>query len=155
MNKMVLNHTYDAPLEKVWKALTSEDILKQWWAPEGLENTHVSIDKLEPGGVFRFCMSTPDGADYWGRGLYTEIVEPSKLVYMDAFTDQEGNPVPPSYYGHPGDDIVESAVEFKLTEEDGTTTLKTTLENFEDESLNEESIKGWNSMFKRLENILE
>jgi uncharacterized protein YndB with AHSA1/START domain len=44
-------------------------------------------------------MRSPEGRDYWGKGVFREIVEPEKLVYTDVFSDENGNTVKPAEYG--------------------------------------------------------
>lgn len=74
---------------------------------------------------------------------------------FDTFTDSDGNPVAPSYYGMPEEKIVESLVEFSLTMENGITTMKMVGDNPHDDSLREDMEKGWNGMFDKLEVLLK
>ena len=48
-------------------------------------------------------MRSPEGQDFWGTGVYREIIPLERIVYVDAFADEHGNTVPPSHYGM-GDD---------------------------------------------------
>lgn len=54
---------------------------------------------LRPGGVFFHCMRSPEGRDFWGKGVFREIVVPERIVLADSFADAEGNVVPPTHYG--------------------------------------------------------
>ena len=54
----------------------------------------------------------------------------------------------------PGEEIIESLVEFSLTEENGVTTMKMVGENPHDDSLLESMTEGWNGMFDKLEALL-
>lgn len=153
MNTLTLERSFPVPVEKVWDALTNEDILKKWWSPEGMETPHISVD-LQTGGIFGYCMRTPDGQEFWGRGIYQTITQPEFLSFLDTFTDAKGNPVPSSHYGMSGKEIVESLVEFRLTETNGVTTLSLVGENPHDDAMLEEMKKGWDSMFDKLEALL-
>ena len=53
---------------------------------------------VQVGGEFLYCMRPPDGKDVCGTGIYREVVEMEKIVMTDAFSDEKGNVVPPSYY---------------------------------------------------------
>ena len=44
---------------------------------------------LRPGGVFRFCMRSPNGRDYWVRGVYQQICPPSRLVFRYGLENEE------------------------------------------------------------------
>jgi uncharacterized protein YndB with AHSA1/START domain len=85
----------------VFKAWTDPDMVAAWWGPEHFTAPVCKID-LRIGGKYLFCMRGPDGKDYWGGGVYKEIVPPERLVYTDSFTDAEGNIVDGEYYGMPG-----------------------------------------------------
>ncbi len=85
----VISRVFDAPRDKVWKAFTEPERLKQWWGPKGFVVTHCKVD-LRPGGIMHYCLRTPDGSDIWGRFVYREIVPPSKLVFINSFSDEKG-----------------------------------------------------------------
>jgi len=80
---------FDAPREMVFKAWTEQDRLKHWWGPRGFTTPFCEID-LRPGGVFLFCMRSPEGRDSWGRSVFREIVVPERLVLAMSFADAEG-----------------------------------------------------------------
>lgn len=154
MNKLILKYSFSAPIEKVWEALTSADKLKQWWSPTGMESSYTSVNFKE-GGIFRYCIKSPDGKEFWGRGVYQTIEQPKFLSFLDTFTDSQGNPVSSSHYGMSGEEVVESLVEFRLTENNGITTMELVGENPHDDSMLEEMKKGWNGMFEKLGLLLK
>ena len=45
---------------------------------------------LRPGGMTHYHMQAPDGKLMWGRAIYREVVPPSKLVWINSFSDQDG-----------------------------------------------------------------
>lgn len=75
-----LTRTFDAPRQRVWKAWTDPAQVAEWWGPNGFTNT---VDEIEvrQGGVWRFVVHGPDGADFHNEFVYDEIVEPERLVY--------------------------------------------------------------------------
>jgi len=85
----VISRVLDAPRDKVWKAWTEVEHLKQWWGPKGFVVTHCKID-LRPGGTMHYCLRSPDGNDMWGRFVYREIVKPERLVWINSFSDEKG-----------------------------------------------------------------
>jgi uncharacterized protein YndB with AHSA1/START domain len=153
MNRLIIERSFSAPIEKVWEALTKEDELRKWWCPFSMEASHISAD-LKKGGVFGYCFSDSNGKEFWGRGVYQAIEKPNFLSFLDTFTDSKGNPVPSSYYGMSGTKIVESIVEFTLSGENGVTMMKMEGDNPHDDSILEDMRKGWDSMFDKLEVLL-
>src|SRR5207237_252740 len=75
---LVITRIFDAPRERVWKACTDPGEMKKWWGPKGFTTPVLSAD-LRIGGVFRYCMRSPEGKDYWGTGVYREIVLGKRL----------------------------------------------------------------------------
>lgn len=102
---VVVARVFDAPREKVWKAWTDPEVVKQWWGPKDFTAPHISID-LRVGGRFVYSMrgAGSDGAvkDYWNTGEHRQIVPLKKLVATMSFADEQGRPVPASHYGIPG-----------------------------------------------------
>jgi uncharacterized protein YndB with AHSA1/START domain len=113
VRKLTIERTFNAPIARLWRAFTSVDLLEKWWSPAGMSASSVSLD-LRPEGLFLYCFESGEGTEYWGRGIFTKIEEPQQLTYLDTFADSEGNPVPPSAQGMPGDEIVESSIDFHL-----------------------------------------
>jgi len=89
MKPFEITRVFDAPRDKVWKAWTDVERLKQWWGPKGFVVTHCKID-LRPGGIMHYCLRSPDGNDMWGRFVYREIVKPERLVWINSFSDKKG-----------------------------------------------------------------
>ena len=85
----VISREVDAPRERVWKAWTEVERLKQWWGPKGFKVTQCKVD-LRPGGLMHYCLRAPDGSDIWGRFAYREIVKPERLVWINSFSDPQG-----------------------------------------------------------------
>ena len=151
--KLIIERKFDAPIDRVWHAFTTPEILATWWSPAGMSNCHASTD-LRRGGDFRYCFES-GGAKYWGKGVYQSIEEPDHFSYIDYFTDEDGNPVAPSHYGIPGDEIVPTLVEFAFTDEGEKTGLRMTGDNPFDAAMTEEMTRGWNSMFDKLVDALK
>lgn len=84
--ELVLTRMIDAPREKVFRAWTDAELLKQWFAPLPWTTPAAELD-VRPGGSSLIVMRDPDGNDYPNRGVYLEVVENEKLVFTDAFTE--------------------------------------------------------------------
>src|SRR5581483_6879384 len=88
--EFVISRTLDAPRELVFRAFAEADRLAQWWGPTGFA---IQVSRLEfrPGGIFHYRMQAPDGREMWGRFTYREIAPPERIVWVNAFSDPDGN----------------------------------------------------------------
>src|SRR5215813_10186141 len=84
--ELVLTRIIDAPREKVFRAWTEPELLKQWFAPLPWTTPKVETD-VRPGGSTYFVMRSPEGQEFPNRGVYLEVVPNERLVFTDAFTE--------------------------------------------------------------------
>ncbi|WP_018235067.1 SRPBCC family protein [Ensifer sp. BR816] len=84
--ELVLIRLIDAPREKVYRAFTDAELLKQWFAPLPWTITEAELD-VRPGGTNRFVMRSPEGDLYPNQGVYLDVVPNEKLVMTDAYTE--------------------------------------------------------------------
>jgi uncharacterized protein YndB with AHSA1/START domain len=117
--ELVIERSFDAPRELVWRAFTERDALARWWGPHIFENTVISLD-LRPGGMFHYGMRTMDGKQMYGRFIYGELAPPERMEYVSSFADERGHPV-----RAPWDDQwpLETASVITFEEQDGRTLL--------------------------------
>ena len=87
--EFVITRIFDAPRELVWKAWTERERLMQWFGPKGFTMSAAKMD-FRPGGIFHYCMRSPDGKEMWGKFVYREIVAPEKIVLVSSFSDEKG-----------------------------------------------------------------
>lgn len=120
--EIFMTRVFDAPRHLVFRAWAEPEQVKRWLGPRTFTTPFCEID-FRPGGHFRYCMRSPEGREYWGRGVYREIVAPERIVYADSFTDEQGNVVPASHYGLPPDTPLETVVTVTFAEEGGKTKL--------------------------------
>lgn len=86
---VAMTRVFDAPRERVFDAWTRAEHLVHWFGPEHFAAHSCEADP-RPGGVFRLCMRSPEGKDYWVRGTYREIVAPERLVIACTADDEQG-----------------------------------------------------------------
>lgn len=157
INELTITRIFNAPREKVWKAWTDPESVKRWWGPKNFTVPHISID-LRIGGKCVYCMrgAGPDGVvkDYWGTGVYREIVPPSLLVNTDSFADEKGNVVPASHYGMEGDWPTELLVTVTFAETGGKTRMTLRHEGIPAGKMSELTEAGWNESFDKLAGLL-
>jgi len=86
----VITRVFDAPRELVFKAWTDTRHMAQWWGPKGFTNPVCELD-VRAGGAIRIHMRAPNGVVYPMSGLFEEITEPERLVFVSSALDEHGN----------------------------------------------------------------
>jgi len=76
---MEITRTFQAPVELLWKVLTTPEYIKVWWGPEGFTNTIRKMEVKE-GGIWDFTMHGPDGTDFVNFYYYLEVKPFEKIV---------------------------------------------------------------------------
>jgi len=84
--ELVLTRIINVPREKVYRAWTDPEQIKQWFAPKPW-TTAVAETDVRPGGSTLIVMRSPEGQDFPNRGVYLEVVPNQRLVFTDAYTE--------------------------------------------------------------------
>lgn len=103
-----IERTYNAPISKVWKAITDKDLMKQWYFD-------LPDFKAEIGTEFQFKGGADDGKQYTHLCIVVEVIQEKKIAYTWRYDGYEGN----------------SKVTFELFEEENKTVMKLTHEGLE------------------------
>jgi uncharacterized protein YndB with AHSA1/START domain len=80
---LVIERTYNAPVEKVWQAITNKESIKQW-------SFDVSDFKPEVGFEFRFYGGKDEDHQYLHVCEVTEVVVGKKLSYSWRYDGYKG-----------------------------------------------------------------
>jgi uncharacterized protein YndB with AHSA1/START domain len=116
IRELTLVRNINASVEEVFQALTEPDKMKQWWGPNGVSVPVCEVD-LKPGGKINIVMlagselGEMSGQEWPMTGTYTEIIPPSKIVYM----------------AHPimnGESVMDTLNTITLEDKSGKTELK-------------------------------
>lgn len=150
---LLLSCVFNAPREVVWQAWTQPDRLMRWFAPEHFTPAAAKVD-LRPGGSFLYAMRSPEGAEYWGKGVYREVTSPERLVYVDTFADEEGNPVSPEQYGLGADYPAETTVTVTLVDQGNRTLLTVVHAGLPAGETSDMTETSWRSQLDRLASAL-
>jgi uncharacterized protein YndB with AHSA1/START domain len=70
---------FAASRERVFRAWTNAQELKEWWRPNGFTTGSVEID-LREGGLYSIAMQPPQGEVRYVHGTYVEVRPPERLV---------------------------------------------------------------------------
>jgi uncharacterized protein YndB with AHSA1/START domain len=97
-----LSRTFDAPVDRVWRAWTESDQVMRWWGPLGFTAPVARMDVRE-GGTSLVCMRSPDGHDLYNTWTYRRVVPLEELEFVLNFADADGTTVAPADLGLPPD----------------------------------------------------
>jgi uncharacterized protein YndB with AHSA1/START domain len=152
--EIVIERVLDAPRDRVFQAWTDPQHLARWWGPNGFTTPACRLDP-RPGGAYLYCMRSPEGRDFWGKGVYREVAEPERIVYTDSFADAEGNTVEPAHYGMSPSWPAEALVTVTFAGHEGRTrlTLRHAVGSAPDAERNM-CQQGWTESLDRLEGYL-
>ena len=85
---LVFERTFDAPIERVWKAFTDPEAVPHWWGKHGTTTIVAEMD-VRPGGKWRYISRAPDRDDVAFYGEYLEVDPPHGFKWTFMF-DVEG-----------------------------------------------------------------
>lgn len=90
---LMIEREFDAPVNKVFKAMTQKDLVEKWWIGPGYD---VRVETLEAhdGGSWKFVQTDKDGNEFSFHGVFHKV-SPELTVQTTEF---DGLPEP----GHVG-----------------------------------------------------
>ncbi len=83
--ELSLTRLIRAPRERLWRAWTEPELMKQWFTPRPWTTPEIVAD-VRPGGSSYILMRGPNGEENPCHGVYLEVVKNEKLVITDAYT---------------------------------------------------------------------
>jgi uncharacterized protein YndB with AHSA1/START domain len=89
--ELVIERQFAASRTVMFQMFTQPEHLKHWWAPGPYTLPICTLD-LRPGGIWHYCIRSPQGQDFWARSVYSEVIPPEKLVYTSTSADEYANP---------------------------------------------------------------
>jgi len=89
-DEFVISRTFAASVERLWATLTSPDQIGAWMGPPGTKTTNLKLE-LWPGGVNHTRFDSPAGPPFWGKFVYREVVERSRIVWAHSVADEEAH----------------------------------------------------------------
>ncbi len=135
-----IERTFEAPVERVFEAWTSEEVLRRWLhGMPGWETPVAEVD-LRVGGRIRIVMRDPsDGAENGATGEYTIVEPPRRLVFHWVFDDDPGNP---------------QLIELEFSEREGETTVVMTNSAIPTDGRLKDQESGWHTCYDNLDRVL-
>jgi uncharacterized protein YndB with AHSA1/START domain len=135
-----IERTFDAPVERVFEAWTSEEVLRRWlYGMPGWETPTAEVD-LRVGGRIRIVMRDPlDRTEAGATGEYRVVDPPRRLVFTWVWDDQPDRP---------------QLIELEFSEQEGATTVLMTNSSIPTEARSESQQRGWNVCYDNLDRLL-
>jgi uncharacterized protein YndB with AHSA1/START domain len=136
--KLWVSVDINAPIEKVWFALTNKEMIKQYfWG------TQIDTD-WKKGSPVSFT-GTWEGTTYVDKGLILEI-ETEKIFKHSYWSSFWGTDASPEDF---------SIITYELCPNGSRTTLSVTQEGFKDEQSREHSVGNWKGILDNIKRLVE
>ena len=146
---VVIERSFDAPADLIWKMWTEPEHFKQWYGPAGATIPVAQMDVRVGGSrLVGMAMETSGGPmQMWFTGEYREVVENERLVYTESMSDENGNVVSPAEMGMPEGHPETTEVRVELEDLGGRTKMVMTHVGIPSDS---PGATGWTMAFDKL-----
>jgi uncharacterized protein YndB with AHSA1/START domain len=146
---VVIERSFDVPVDLVWQMWTDPDHFRAWYGPDGATIPVAEMD-VRVGGTRLVCMemASPGGSmTMWFTGEYREVVENERLVYTESMSDENGNVQSPAAMGMPEGHPTTTEVRVELDDVGGRTKMVMTHVGVPSDS---PGAAGWAMAFDKL-----
>ena len=82
--QILITREFAAPRRLVWRAWTTPELIRRWWAGKRGEVTLAEVD-LRVGGRWRYVMVAQGGFEVAFHGEYREIIEYERIVNTEVY----------------------------------------------------------------------
>lgn len=146
---VVIERSFDAPIDLIWRMWTEPDHFKAWFGPQGAAIPVARMDVRVGGSrLVGMEMETPNGLmQMWFTGTYREVVENERLVYTESMSDESGKVLSASDMGMPEGHPTTTEVIVELKEVGGRTRMVMTHVGIPKDS---PGAAGWTMAFDKL-----
>ena len=135
-----LERTFDASVEQVFEAWTSEEVLRRWLRGMPGWETPTAEVALRVGGRIRIVMRDPaDGTEVGASGEYTVVEPPRRLVFTWVWDHDPDRP---------------QLVELEFSEQAGGTLVQMTNSAIPTDGRLRDQERGWHVCYDNLERVL-
>lgn len=136
--KITVTETIDAPVSRVWEALTNKEIIKEYFF-----GTETETD-WEVGSPI-FFRGTWEGQEYEDKGTILKL-EKEKLLKYDYWSSMSGTEDIPENY---------ATVTYELDTKQGQTIVTVTQKGFPNQEACDHSQENWKGVLKDMKSLLE
>lgn len=90
--EILITREFAAPRHLVYRAWTTPELIRRWWAGNRGMVTVADVD-LRVGGTWRFVLVTPGGFEVAFHGEYREIVANERIVTTEIYEAPGADPL--------------------------------------------------------------
>lgn len=151
---IVIERTFDAPVDLIWQMWTQPAHFQNWYGPKGVTVPVAKMD-VRVGGKRLVCMEMqrPDGMmKMWSTGEYVEVIPNERLVYSDSMSDENGNVMSASDMGMPEGFPMTTEVIVVLEDLGGRTKMTMTHAGM---PAHEGASSGWEQAFAKMADYIK
>jgi uncharacterized protein YndB with AHSA1/START domain len=130
--------TINANASEVWEALTSPEMIREYFFGTRAETTWKVGSPITFSGVY-------EGKGYKDKGTILKV-EPNRLLQYTYWSSMAGLEDKPENY---------VCITYEITEENGQTNLEVIQENVPDEKMREHSEENWRKVLSNMKQLLE
>ncbi|WP_207426144.1 SRPBCC domain-containing protein [Pedobacter sp. SYSU D00535] len=142
-NSLEVSKNFSVQRERLFKAWTTEEDLKQWWKPLGSTLEELRDDQKE-GGTVRYRFSRSGGEEFVIEGTYQEVQPNERLVYSWNWNLPEVNTDESKY-----------TLQVEFVDDEGGSSIRITQSGFSSEEASQPHLDGWNQGLDSLKKHLE
>jgi uncharacterized protein YndB with AHSA1/START domain len=128
----------DAPVDEVWRALTTPEQIKQWFFGVDTKSEWKQGSQIVHRGEW-------EGKPYVDKGEIVRIEPPHLLVHTH-WSDLSGKPDSPEHY---------QEVTWEVAEQNGGSRLTITEHNLPSDDAKDTSDQAWSMVLEKLKSMLE
>ena len=155
VKELTITRSFDVPVEKVWRALVDQELVKEWWGPRGVTIPVCEIDARKGGKISITMRAGKELGNFEGQewpmiGEFDEVIEGKKLVFTSgAVQERESKKM-----------SIKSQTTMTLEEKNGKTKLVVFIKVIESDSSPEAKFAlqgmsmGWNQQVDKLGEFL-
>ena len=135
---LVIERTYEAPIDRVFSAFADVEKFAQWFSPNPNVNLEVFEYDFRPDGRYRICFHGSSGSKDIVGGTYVTITPPTRIVFTWEWE------APHTYEGH------NTLVTIGLAGQNGETHLTLTHEKLPSTEAKTNHNQGWTGALDQL-----
>ncbi len=137
--QLVVERTFDAPRDRVFRAWIDPERMIKWFAPVGMRPVNIEVE-AHVGGKYQIGMQEPDGRTIYATGEYVEIAAPNRLVFTWSWLAEQRTE--------------NSLVTVEFIDRGGSTHIVLTHERLRTAEIKEGNRDGWSNCFESLHQYL-
>lgn len=156
----IISHTFETDKKTLFNMWISPETYTGWMGPTGAEMSFLNSDIKENGTAF-WQMTTPDQLTKYGKLHYKTINPNEQLVYVQNFSDKDGNFIKAPFSETYPDSLLLTADFVQEAENKVKMTVKweifgesTEIERKTFNEMKPYMVKGWNESFEKIEKLL-